>query len=441
MFTVAEDIPFTLIRVYDVTIPGLDGTPVKGWLLLPGNASPSNRVPCVVQFHGGGGQRNLDHWWAASGIAMLMADFRHQGGTTGSKTAFERTCGNSVIGFNLKKGPEDYYLYHAWTDQLLTLRAAFEHPCIDPERIAVWGQSQGGGTALLMGSLFAGRGKYERLVLAYQHIAAGATKPFSILHISDTHLTAAYDDEPVAQCGKAAARTQTFGGRQECALASSLDWASRNVDYVLHTGDLIDFTSQANFDMVRGHLVGVDSLVCAGNHEFSQYVGEAKEDAAYKAVSYAEVQKRYPNDLTFFSREMYGVNFVAVDNVYYDFTEVQLALMEKEIAKGLPIVVLCHVPLYSEALHARLLAAQGGKCAYMCGTPDALLGSDPARAEQQRANAATKAFVERLRKEPLVKAILCGHVHCPDTDRFSPTAIEYATGGNFMFHAREVLFS
>lgn len=152
-FTVAEDIPFTLIRVYDVTIPGLDGTPVKGWLLLPGNASPSNRVPCVVQFHGGGGQRNLDHWWAASGIAMLMADFRHQGGTTGSKTAFERTCGNAVIGFNLKKGPEDYYLYHAWTDQLLTLRAAFEHPCIDPERIAVWGQSQGGGTALMAAAL------------------------------------------------------------------------------------------------------------------------------------------------------------------------------------------------------------------------------------------------------------------------------------------------
>lgn len=152
-FRIAEDIPFTLIQVYDVTIPGLDGTPVKGWLLLPAHASISNKVPCVVQFHGGGGQRTLDHWWASSGIAMLMADFRHQGGTTGSKTAFERTCGNSVIGFNLKKSPQEYYLYHVWTDQLLTLRAAFEHPCIDPDRIAVWGQSQGGGTALMAAAL------------------------------------------------------------------------------------------------------------------------------------------------------------------------------------------------------------------------------------------------------------------------------------------------
>ena len=44
-------------------------------------------------------------------------------------------------------------------------------------------------------SVFPLRGKYERLVLSYQRIDAGATKPFSVLHISDTHLTEAYPDE------------------------------------------------------------------------------------------------------------------------------------------------------------------------------------------------------------------------------------------------------
>ena len=39
------------------------------------------------------------------------------------------------------------------------------------------------------------RGDHERLSLAYSHIKAGATKPFSILHISDTHLTFADPDE------------------------------------------------------------------------------------------------------------------------------------------------------------------------------------------------------------------------------------------------------
>ncbi len=149
VYTLDEDVPYTQIKIYDVTINGLDGTLVKGWLVLPAYASERRKVPCVVQFHGGGGSRAQDHWWASSGIAMLMVDFRHQGGTTGSKTQFARECGAAVIGFNLTKGPEGYYLYHAWTDQLLALRAAFEHPWIAADKIAVWGQSQGGGTALM----------------------------------------------------------------------------------------------------------------------------------------------------------------------------------------------------------------------------------------------------------------------------------------------------
>lgn len=286
-------------------------------------------------------------------------------------------------------------------------------------------------TALCPSRAWASVAGIPPLTVTRHTVKVGLTRPLSVLHVSDTHLSFCDGRNDTRKMILASRRFAEMA-RAEHYLDEALRLAEREHLMFVHTGDLIDFTSQANFDMVRGHLVGVDSLVCAGNHEFSQYVGEAKEDAAYKAASYAEVQKHYPNDLTFFSREVHGVNFIAVDNVYYDFTEAQLALLEKEIAKGLPIVVLCHVPLYSETLHARLLAAQGGKCAYMCGTPDALLGSDPMRVEQQRANAVTKAFVERLRKEPLVKAILCGHVHCPESDRFSPTAMTYVAGANYL---------
>lgn len=293
-----------------------------------------------------------------------------------------------------------------------------------------------GGAGLLATALCPSRARASvvgipPLTVTRHTVKVGLTRPLSVLHVSDTHLSFCDGRNDTRKMILASRRFAEMA-RAEHYLDEALRFAEREHLMFVHTGDLIDFTSQANFDMVRGHLVGVDSLVCAGNHEFSQYVGEAKEDAAYKAASYAEVQKHYPNDLTFFGREVHGVNFIAVDNVYYDFTEAQLALLEKEITKGLPIVVLCHVPLYSEALHARLLAAQGGKCAYMCGTPDGLLGSDPMRVEQQRANAVTKAFVERLRKEPLVKAILCGHVHCPESDRFSPTAITYVAGANYL---------
>lgn len=89
--------------------------------------------------------------------------------------------------------------------------------------------------------LFAERGKWERLVLAYNHIDAGATKPFSILHISDTHFTEAYSHEDPRRLELKEIRTKTFGGRQEEALRDSIAWAKENVDFLLHTGDLIDW--------------------------------------------------------------------------------------------------------------------------------------------------------------------------------------------------------
>lgn len=35
-------------------------------------------------------------------------------------------------------------------------------------------------------------------------------------------------------------------------------------------------------------------------------------------------------------------------------------------------------------------------------------------------------------------AVLAGHIHVTVADRFSPTAIEYVVGGNFLFHGQEI---
>ena len=46
---------------------------------------------------------------------------------------------------------------------------------------------------------FPKRGAFERLSIIGCHVDAGAEKPFSILHISDTHLTAASPDDSERQ--------------------------------------------------------------------------------------------------------------------------------------------------------------------------------------------------------------------------------------------------
>ena len=287
---------------------------------------------------------------------------------------------------------------------------------------------------------FAQRSECSRLSLAYQHVQIGLPEPFSVLHISDTHLTAAYPDEPEPKQKLRVRRTREFGGRQEEALRDSLAWAKRNVDYVIHTGDLIDWQSRANLDLVRKHFGG-DMAGCLGNHEFSpsMWLSVPKEEAteAYKQQSRALLAAAYPFDLELQSTVVRGVNFVAMDDAFGTFTERQAERFAGEVAKGLPIVLCLHVPLYTPHIWrtSRTFWSKGKKFR------DAAEPAPLSAYRRQLADATTIAFIAALRREPLLKAVLVGHSHITVQDRFSPTAMEFGVGANYLFHGEEILFS
>ena len=173
-------------------------------------------------------------------------------------------------------------------------------------------------------------------------IEVGATKPFDVMHLSDTHITLA-DDRNDERKMLLACRRSRYMGYGEHYLDEAIRYANERGMYMMHTGDMIDFVSEANLDVTAKHMIMADWFVAAGNHEYSKYVGEAKEDEAYKNDSREAVQGAFPNDLTFASRVINGVNFVAVDDVYYNFTRNQLEHMKKEMAKGLPVIMLLSV--------------------------------------------------------------------------------------------------
>ena len=295
-------------------------------------------------------------------------------------------------------------------------------------------------------TVFSRRGKYERLVLAYQHIAAGATKPFSILHISDTHLTAAYGHEPDVKQELKRVRTETFGGRQEEAFRDSLAWAKLNTDYVLHTGDLIDWQSEANLDLVRRHF-GDIALGTMGNHEYSpsMWLGAEKEtrDAAWRAKSAATLASAYPFDLSFHAQTVNGVNFVMIDDVFGTVTERQVGLFAAEAKKGLPIILCMHVPFFTPEIwrvHAKYWVYADWKAPGSKFT-SAAIPQPWGDYKAQQEDKVTREFIAYLKSERLLKGILAGHLHITVQERFSPTAMQYVVGGNFMFHGQEVLFT
>ena len=288
-------------------------------------------------------------------------------------------------------------------------------------------------------TLFPKRGRFERLALNYGTVNIGLEKPFSILHISDTHLTAVYphEDEKKQQLHKI--RTTTFGGRQEEALRDSLDWARQHVDYVVHTGDLIDWQSEANFDLVKKYF-GEGVVGCLGNHEFSQHMwlSEPKETGTeqYKDLTRKKLQEVFPYDIELQSQVVGGVNFVTLDDVYGYVTERQVELFRKEVNKGLPIVLCMHVPFHTENIwRADIRFWHDEKSRFRNVAPD-----PSGEYKRQQDDPVTSAFIAYLKTEPLLKAILAGHLHITIQDQFSPTATEYVVGGNFLFHGEEILF-
>ena len=281
----------------------------------------------------------------------------------------------------------------------------------------------------------------------------GAQEPFCAVHISDTHLT--YADERERDNGRklalAQARLQGFPDAEE-NLKQAVEYVQEHKLPILHTGDLIDFVSAANLDAAKKLTEENDVFMAAGNHEFSLYVGEAKEDAAYRMQSYAKVQSAFPNDLTVASRIINGVNFVAIDDGYYNVTAAQHEAVKREVEKGLPIVLMCHVPLYTPKHCEIILKGNGGLAGYMTGAPLSITETyqqDPSRpaseqwrnrSVQQRAEQSTLDFISWLKEQPLLKAILCGHCHDFFEERFSPTAMQYTVEAGYKGGAYEIEF-
>lgn len=285
--------------------------------------------------------------------------------------------------------------------------------------------------------VFSKRGRYERMTVNVITVDAGATSPFSVLHISDTHLTDAYPDEDKWKQQLKARRTVTFGGLQEEALKESIEWARKRCDYLLHTGDLIDWVSRKNLDLVKKYF-GEKMFGAIGNHEESHYMGVDKKQGIRmsRAETRAMLGKYFPFDISFSSKTVNGVNFICMDDVNGTVTREQALKFKAEAARGLPMVLCMHVPFYTPDIWR-------ATCKFWDYTKGPVTRAVPAPLHdysRQARDPVTRDFIAYLKKEPLLKAILAGHEHIAVQERFSPTAVQYLVGGNFSFHGQEVIF-
>ncbi len=265
-------------------------------------------------------------------------------------------------------------------------------------------------------------------------IHIGLPKPVSVVHASDTHLTLADTRDDQRKIDLAKARLPIFPTAED-DLSFLSDFATAKGLPILHTGDLIDFVSAANLDAAKDFAANNDLFFAAGNHEFSLYVGEAKEDAAYRNQSLAKVQACFTNDIRFASRVIGGINFVAIDNGYYLFEENQLTALKAEVAKGLPIVLLMHNPLYEDSLYDFHIKLLPGAPTYLVSVPEEKMAYyTPDRYAQQKEDAVTHEMTEYITNEPAIRALLTGHLHFNYESALPTGKMQLVTGLSTLRH-------
>ncbi|QAY67529.1 acetylxylan esterase [Paenibacillus protaetiae] len=151
---VKTETPFAAVDAYHVTYEGYDHTPIKGWYIVP-KFVQAQGLPCVVVFHGyTGGKSYPEHYadWLLMGMAVLAVDVRGQGGETGNRMDSDYGMIKGWVTQGILDKEKSYYKAIA-VDAVKAIEWAAIQPEVDASRIAVCGDSQGGGISLLAAAL------------------------------------------------------------------------------------------------------------------------------------------------------------------------------------------------------------------------------------------------------------------------------------------------
>lgn len=122
------------------------------------------------------------------------------------------------------------------------------------------------------------------------------------------------------------------------------------VDAILLVGDILSFPTLANVEYAKKKLdeCGLPWIYIAGNHDwhFEGLPGSSTQ------LRETWVEKRLmplykdSDDPMMFSRVVKGVRIVAIDNSTYLLSRKQVDFWKSEAAKGEPVLLMMHIPLY-----------------------------------------------------------------------------------------------
>lgn len=251
------------------------------------------------------------------------------------------------------------------------------------------------------------------------------TKSYTFLHLSDAHVACAAPDAPEDAKALAAKQTKAWMHGDippvdvfENVLAEAKD---AGIDALLMAGDCIDYYSADNAAYMREHLpvCGVEVLYAFGNHEGGSYT-EVIENPKASYPALAPVMMGTPD---FWVRDFGEFLVIGVDDSDQFVRPEQVEKMRGQIARGLPILLLMHIPMKTPAIEPSVMKKWG--TTFMIGTDE-----DPD---------STKEFCELVKSAENVAAVFAGHIHYAHTGEFADGRMQYVSAPAFTGYLRKVL--
>jgi hypothetical protein len=242
-----------------------------------------------------------------------------------------------------------------------------------------------------------------------------------VVQIADTHLFK--DDErgiPYQEfsnrMAKAYNQTTHFKTRvntnPEEAFEQTLAFAKEvNADVITLIGDIFSFPSEAAIAWVLSKLkdTGIPYIYTAGNHDW-HYEGM---EGTLESLRDTWIEKRLlplyqGNHPLMAAYDIKGIRFLAIDNSTYQINEEQFAFFKEQVASGMPLVLLVHIPMY----------APGKKISFGCGNPNWGAATDRNFKIERRPKwpesghtRTTLNFHKKVFSAPNLLGIFAGHIH------------------------------
>lgn len=246
-------------------------------------------------------------------------------------------------------------------------------------------------------------------------------EPIKVVHIADTHLFTD-DDRGIPyqdyshRMAKAYNQTKHFKTQvkthPEEAFEQALAYAKDvEADVITLVGDIFSFPAEAAIEWALSKLEDIDIpyIYTAGNHDW-HYEGM---EGTLESLRDTWIEKRLKplyqgNHPLMAAYDVKGIRFLAIDNSTYQINEEQLAFFREQVASGMPLVLLVHIPMY----------APGKSISFGCGNPSWGAATDrnfdierrPKWPEKGHTQTTFK-FHQEVFNAPNLLAIFAGHIH------------------------------